>query len=244
MESIKEIEQKLLKDFKKFNIDVYDLSPITDKIKRNFTSQKIKEFNKWNIRKHPLSEEYSEENKSIRYSKDFYFKVIEEKIKKIFDKLTKEDKIKEVMPSLMIEKVFNEDNQKYFSLWDFQKRFLKPSQDRNIIDTEKLNQEINSRIKPLKEICLSGWGLNDNYRKQDRINEFLEFLKYAYDIDITISDLYNKGLKTIESEINQNKEVKIKLFNGWYYLTLTDEKKQEDFKNRLIEQIKHRISSI
>ncbi len=235
-ESIKQIQESILKDLFKFKIDEYDLGGLIDKIKKDFIKTQINRFNKFNIKNHLLKEDiHTEEYKTIFYDKTFKFEDIKYYIKMYFKGLTKEDKIKEVIPFLMIEKVFNDKKIKYFSIYEFKKDFYKDDNKR-VLDIEKLNKVIKEKINSLKEVCLSGWGLNDKYRKQERINNILEFLNYTYNINIKIEDLYNKNLKDIEEEINQNKEVKIRLFNGWYYLTLTDDKKQQDFKNRLIEQ--------
>ena len=122
---------------------------------------------------------------------------------------------------------------KYFSLYDFSK-VVKES-------------EIKKTIDGLKDFCFEGWGLNDNYRKAEKIRDILEFLNKAYDININIDwrDAYNMDLKQIESEINKQQiDIKIRLFAEWYYITFNNKDNETDFKKRMIEQVKKRCSSI
>lgn len=239
IKSLKSIEEDILKELKVFNVDKYDLSDLRGKIKRNFLRETIKKYNVFNLKKIDLvKEQYTELKSDFEV---FNFEEVEKSIKEELAKFSKEDKINEVMPFLNFEKVFNKNKEKYFSLWDFEKEHSSIINEKYVLNVDKLNNTIQDTINNLKEICLSCYGLGDKYRKQEAIKEILEFLKYAYNVEIEIKDLYDKSLKDIEEEINQNKEVKIKLFKEWYYLTFSDKNKQEDFKKRIIKRTQNRF---
>jgi len=241
MESLKEIKNKILEDVSFLDLETseYEFRDFIKGLKQKFIHREIKKHNVFNIQKHDLKNNYSNNIifKSVWDDDDFNFKDIRIKIEEYFKTFTKEDKIKEVMPIVQTDKIFNEDKVKYFSIWDYQKKF---KDSENKLNKEEMFKDIENKINPLKEVCLSSMGLTDNYYRTEKIREILEFLKYAYNIEIEIGDLYNKPLKEIEKELN-TKELKVRLFNEWFYLSFTEKYKQENLKQRVITELKRRL---
>jgi hypothetical protein len=218
----------------------YDLKDFTERIKKDFINKMINKYNVFNLERHALSDtnNYNKDNISFSklvYDKEFNFIDIEDKIKSVFSNYNKEDRIKEIAPYLDIEKVFNKDKKKYFSLYDFAKT-----------TTEK---EISDTIINLDKFCLNfSYGcFNFPYAYQiiERLNKFKEYLKLEFNIDINVLDTQRdskkQDLKIYENGVNESKEIKVKFFNDFMYLSFTDTAQQNKFKEILINQTNKRL---
>lgn len=233
--SIKEIENKL-KDVINLNYD-----DVLKDYKTKYLRAKIAELNIYNIKRHALSDEVNYNHHEdisflkLRYDEEFNFKDIDKKIKSVFDALTVKDKIKEVMPYLMIEKHFNKENKKYYSFYDLKKEYTKG--------------EINNIIDSLNKFCFDCGRLEDVYYRRDALKGLIEFLFYQFNIDLrsVFNDInklncYQDDLKTIEKVLNENnKQVTINLFNKWFYLSFKDDKNTRLLRTLLKEQMLKRL---
>ena len=233
--NILEIENILKNSVRGFDLDFDDN---LTKIKKDFLNQKIKEFNKFNIENHILSDKintfsYKEISfKQLLWDKTFNFKDIENKIKEVFKKYNKENRIKEVQFYLNLTKIFNKDNKKYFSLYDLQK--------------ETTETEIKNKINNLKEFCLSCIYLKDNYYISKGLNNLKEFLNLLLNIDINFKYEYSiKDFKVYEKQINEsNKNIKIKIFKEWLYISFSNKETENRFKEFLINQTLKRLGGL
>jgi len=218
----------------KAEIDTYTLSDLKDRLKRYFLREVINKFNVWNIKRHDLNER-NEVYLNLFGSDEFNFIEIEENVKTFFSKLSKEDKIKEVTPSLKLDKYFKQDKS-YFSLWDLKKSFCEEIEGKWVFNQEKARTEISKAINDKKEVCIDFYGI-DKYRREESIKDILDFLRLAFDLE-SLKDL---ELNYKEVEKYENNEVKIKFCKEWAYITLADEQKQNKLKSLKVENTLKRL---
>jgi len=244
--SIAEMEKEILEfvnqneTIKSINLEIndYDLSDITNRVKRNFLSALIKRFNVWKVERHNFKE-------NVKYGIDFNFAEIEQQVKTHFEKLTKADRIKEVMPYLYLEKYFNQEGKRFFSLWDLSKTFkvrvgeVEKGDSKLEFDTEKARTEISKEINDKKEVCISFYG-KESYHKPDSIKRVFEFLYLACDLN-TLSEENTKELNLKELDLYENNEVKIKFCKEWAYITIADQEKQNKLKSLMVEETLKRM---
>lgn len=230
MESIKEIENKLLSIVKEYDISKYCFSDVLKTIQDRVLKELVTKYNIYEIKKYNLP-------KGIK-NEDLTFKKVEEIIKEHFKQFSKENKIYEALPYPHIEKMFNHQKIKYFSVWDYQKSFNR--------DNEKIKEDIIKTIDNLKEICFNIGGLTDRYYKAERLRDLNDFLKWAYNISLNVKnygDWYDMPYKDFEKKINElDKNIKLRMFDNWFYLSFKDDERQNDLKRRVKELIIKRLS--
>jgi hypothetical protein len=237
MNSLKEIENSFLLTLKPLNLDIdeYNLSNLIDSIKDKFLRQMIKKYNLFNIENHSLRDERNFIKDKTTYSslkndKEFNFKQIEKEIKRVFLNYSVKDRIKELMPFITIEKVFNKEKKKYFSFYDFEKTTT--------------TEEIKNTINNLNDLPFNAYGLKDKYNKVDSIKKILEFIKYAFNIEIDLKslNLYECDLNTIQTFINcSQKEFKIRFCSEWFYLSFNTGQNMNILKDMVINSLLNRI---
>lgn len=227
--NINKINARLLEVVKDYDISEYVFNDVLRSIRDKVGNNLIKKYNIHNVEKHGITP-------AEIIKDDTDFKEAEEKIKAHFEQFGAENRIKELMPYFKYEKVFNTNNQKYFSIWDYQKSLN--------CDNEKIRADIISKIDGLKEFVFCIYGLTDRYQKAQSLRDLNEFLKVAYGVSLEIenfSEWYNMDLKDFESRINaKDDKIKLRLFNEWFYLSFSDDR-NEDLKKRVKDQLFKRM---
>ena len=222
----------------KAEISDYELTNLTDRVKRYFLNSLVEQFNIWKMKKHYF-ESGQEEYRNLFYHKDFNFENVKEQVKTFFSKFGKEDKIKEVTPNLKIEKYFNPTGIKYFSLWDFKKSLSREIDNKWTLDKEKARSKVSKDINDKKEVCVICY-IVDNYRKAEYVKEFFDFLYLAYDLE-SLKEDKTESLDFRNMDNFENEEVKIRFCKEWAYITIKDQEKQIKFKSLMIENVLKRL---
>jgi len=187
-----------------------------DKIKENTFREIFTENNKFRVvyNEEPLNR--NEETKiSIKYDVNNINEFLKKSKEAVLKYCTKERKIKETEQYLNMEKMFNDMKEKYFSLWDLQKR---------IRNNEVSINDLLKRLDEEKYLVFSKANYTESYqqyRNDEELIKIFEFFnlilfdklpnlkhvednpKYRY-VPITEQDFINAGIK-------------IKFFNGHYY---------------------------
>lgn len=234
--NINEIKTNLLKEVKAFDVSEFAFNDVLRIINEKVIRDSIKKANVYNIKRHILESRNSSNNDEFKkaYSESLSFEDKQNYINELFARYTKEDKIKECLPHFDSSRLLNDTKEKYFSMYDYKKGKA----------AEEMIKDIKARISKLKEVRFMSSGLSDRYYKAERIKDLFEFLNFGYGFafDLDLNQLYDLTTKQIEEHINQNGEVKIRMFKDFFYLSFKDEEKTNDLKNRVQTELLNRIA--
>lgn len=233
--NINDIKNNLLKEVKSFDVSEFAFNDVLKNINNKIVRDAIDKANIYNIKRHILEGRNSSNTEEFKkaYSESLSFEEKKNYISELFTRYTKEDKIKECLPHFDSSKLLNDTKEKYFSIYDYKRGKT----------AEEMTEDIKTRVSKLKEVRFISSGLSDKYYKAERIRDLLEFLKFGYGFtfDLDFNKLYNMTTKEIEENINQNGEIKIRIFKDFFYLSFKDEEKTEDLKNRVQKELISRI---
>lgn len=236
--NINQIKSNLLEQVKNFDISEFAFSDVLRTINEKIVNKAIEEANIYNIKRHILENRNSSNEEEFKkaYSETLSLEEKKEYINELFKRYTKEDKIKECIPHLDTSSLLNDDKTKYFALYDYQRGKT----------IEEMTTDIKNRISKIKEIRFTSSGLSDRYYKAERIRELFEFLNFGYGFkfDLNFNQLYDMTIKEIEEHINKSGDVKIRMFNNFFYLSFKDDAKTQNLKDRVQEELLNRIARI